>query len=80
MLLNKYERFSVISKDDFAEELLFKVEKNFTNKRTLEDKAFPLLNQIVEEFTDADGADVDQSLSSADVPFVKLVTFATKFD
>ena len=59
MLLNKYAKFSVISKDDFAEELLFKVEKNFSNKKTLEDKAFPLLNQIVEEFTQSEGATLD---------------------
>ena len=48
MLLNKFEPFDVISEDSFAEELLFKIEKNFTNFITLQDKAFPLLNQIVQ--------------------------------
>ena len=43
MLLNKYARFSAISKDDFAEELLFKIEQNFTIKKQLEDKAFSFL-------------------------------------
>ena len=28
MLLNKYEKFTVFAKDEFAEELLFKIEKN----------------------------------------------------
>ena len=50
MLLNKYARFSAISKDDFAEELLFKIEQNFAIKKQLEDKAFPLLYQIVTIF------------------------------
>ena len=48
MLLNKFEPFDVISEDSFAEELLFKIEKNFTNFINLQDKAFPLLNQIVQ--------------------------------
>ena len=43
MLLNKYEDFSVIAKDEYAEELLFKIEKNFNNFKTLQDKAFPHL-------------------------------------
>ena len=43
MLLNKYESFTVIAKDAYAEELLFKIEKNFTNFATLQDNAFPHL-------------------------------------
>ena len=43
MLLNKYAKFNAISKDDFAEELLFKIEKNVKNKKTLEDNSFPFL-------------------------------------
>ena len=35
MLLNKYEKFAVIGKDAYAEEILFKIEKNFTNFATL---------------------------------------------
>ena len=50
MLLNKYAKFNAISKDDFAEELLFKIEKNVKNKRTLEDNAFPFLYSIVANF------------------------------
>ena len=48
MLLNKYEHFGVIKNDAFAEELLFKIEKNFANFSSLQDKAFPLLHQTVE--------------------------------
>ena len=80
MLLNKYERFCIISKDDFAEEMLYKIEKNFNNKKTLEDKAFPLLNQIVEVFTDTEVEDVKQRMKVADPSFAKLLTFAAKFD
>jgi len=35
MLLNKYEKFACIAKDDYAEELLFKIEKNVGNFKTL---------------------------------------------
>ena len=50
MLLNKYAKFNAISKDSFAEELLFKIEKNVQNKKTLEDNAFPLMYLIVTNF------------------------------
>lgn len=33
MLLNKYAHFDAIAKDSFAEELLFKIEKNIGIKR-----------------------------------------------
>ena len=48
MLLNKYEDFNVIAKDEYAEELLFKIEKNFNNFKTLQDKAFPYLQVLTE--------------------------------
>ena len=44
MLLNKYNSFSLIGKDDFAEELLFKIEQNIGIKKQLEDNCFPLLS------------------------------------
>ena len=47
MLLNKYVRFLSISKDDYAEELLFKIEQNYGIKKQLEDKAFQIFYQIV---------------------------------
>ena len=50
MLLNKFAKFSTISKDDYAEELLFKIEKNVNNKKTLEDQAFPYLHDIEKTF------------------------------
>lgn len=31
MLLNKYEKFSVIKYDSYAEELLYKFEKNYNH-------------------------------------------------
>ena len=33
MLLNKFAKFNSISKDDFAEELLFKIEQNIGIKK-----------------------------------------------
>lgn len=52
MLLNRFDQFDVISEDSFAEELLFKIEKNFGNFKTLQDRAFPLLNDIVQLYVD----------------------------
>ena len=48
MLLNKYESFAVIAKDAFAEELLFKIEKNFGNYALLQEKCFAYLLKIVQ--------------------------------
>ena len=47
MLLNKYARFLSISKDDYAEELLFKIEQNYGIKKQLEEKAFQYFYQII---------------------------------
>lgn len=46
MLLNKYAKFGCISRDDYAEELLFKIEKNVNNFKTLQDRAFPHLHEL----------------------------------
>jgi hypothetical protein len=47
MLLNKYAHFSAIAKDDTAEELLFKIEKNIGLKASLEEKAFAHLHHTI---------------------------------
>ena len=61
MLLNKYEKYSLISKDDYAEELLFKIEKNVNNFKTLQDRAFPYLHAIIEIFTNQAAAEDQDS-------------------
>jgi hypothetical protein len=43
MLLNKYSHIHAISKDNHAEELLFKIEQNIGIKKKLEDACFPNL-------------------------------------
>ena len=50
MLLNKYETYELISKDGHAEELLFKIEKNYELKQSLELKCFQHLHAFVGGF------------------------------
>ena len=50
MLLNKYETFEVIAHDSHAEELLFKIEKNFELKQSLETKCFQHLHAFINSF------------------------------
>ena len=73
MLLNKYEDFSVIAKDEYAEELLFKIEKNFNNFKTLQDKAFPHLQSLT-------GFDPRTEFTTVEEGYRKLAAFAAKFD
>ena len=47
MLLNKYEKFEVIAHDSHAEELLFKIEKNYELKQSLETKCFQHLHALI---------------------------------
>ena len=79
MLLNKYAKSKVISKDDYAEELLFKIEKNIKNKAELEDRAFPLLHQIVQVFQHEE-LKLAQSVDVVDKTFAKLLALAGKFE
>ena len=65
MLLNKYQHLHAISRDDFAEELLFKIEKNVINKNQLEDSAFPYLHAM---------------LKQKDGDYASLLTYAHKFN
>ena len=47
MLLLKYEKFHIIKKDSFVEELIFKYEKNVNNYQTFEKKGRSLLNDMI---------------------------------
>jgi hypothetical protein len=77
MLLNKYAKFNAISKDDFAEELLFKIEKNVKNKRTLEDNAFPFLYSIIANFKNMNEV---QALMMSDDHYKNLLVYSNKFN
>lgn len=73
MLLNKYAAFNAIAKDDYAEELLFKIEKNVGLKATLEQKCFAHLHAFVQTFK-------TEPLSVAlKVDFSPLLKYAGKF-
>ena len=73
MLLNKYEDFAVMSKDQYAEELLFKVEKNFKNFKELQDRAFPYLQALA-------SLDPRSEYAEAEAAYGKLAGYAAKFD
>eukprot|EP00347_Sterkiella_histriomuscorum_P016170 403354215 len=47
MLLLKYEKFGIISKDSFLEELLFKYEKNIEHYQKFEKKGRSAISQII---------------------------------
>ena len=78
MLLNKYARFSAISKDDFAEELLFKIEQNFGIKKQLEDKSFALFHSIVTVFREKDKLTTRELLLKVEGIYVPLLVYAGK--
>ena len=44
MLLLKYEKFSIVSKDSFLEELVFKYEKNIKHFTKIEQKGREYFN------------------------------------
>jgi len=48
MLLVKYERFDIIAKDDYVEELLFKYEKNVGHFQTFDKKGKAALLTMAE--------------------------------
>ena len=76
MLLNKYENLSLIAKDAYAEELLFKIEKNFGNFQQLQDKCFGHLAQLASIGQIGDYS----TLKQADDLYIKLLPFAAKFN
>ena len=77
MLLNKYERFDAISKDGYAEELLFKIEQNFGIKQKLEASAFELLHFVTSTFQQA--GDNKLKLAVCEEPYTKLLEYAGRF-
>ena len=77
MLLNKYERFSAIAKDSHAEELLYKVERNFKNFTELQERCFGYLSQLVSDLT----LPLEpESFKQLDKSFSKLLPYAGKFE
>ena len=77
MLLNKYERYAVIAKDSHAEELLYKVERNFKNFTELQERCFGYLTQLVSDLT----LPMDQErFRQLDKSFAKLLPYAGKFE
>lgn len=54
MLLVKYEKFPLISKDDYLEELLFKYEKNIKHLQAFDTKGRNLLVQMSETLDEFD--------------------------
>lgn len=48
MLLVKYEKFDIVAKDDYIEEMLFKYEKNVGHLQTFDKKGRTLLVEMAE--------------------------------
>ena len=59
MLLNKYEKYDLISKDQYTEELLFKFEKNFTHFKQFDTKAKELIEQMIAPIVNEIFADIN---------------------
>ena len=76
MLLNRFEKFRIISKDDFAEELLFKIEKSILSKQQLEDNAFPLLIDVINAFKNA--GHEKEAMKLSDEAYAKLLVYGNK--
>ncbi|CDW84977.1 UNKNOWN [Stylonychia lemnae] len=55
MLLLKFEKFSIISKDSFLEELLFKYEKNVEHYQKFEKKGKQALAEMIRIIDEQDG-------------------------
>ena len=54
MLLVKYEKFNLISKDDYIEELLFKYEKNVQHLQNFDTKARTIMVEMIDLTSDCD--------------------------
>ena len=90
MLLNKYEKLTVFSKDEYCEELLFKIEKwAGKNMEKLEAQARNHLIGIIDVFSfDEDESDTEKlpielngdQIKEADQFYSELMPFAKRFD
>ena len=49
MLLVKYEKFSVLAKDEYLEEILFKYEKNVLLHQKFDQRGRELLSRMIEQ-------------------------------
>ncbi len=71
MLLLKYEKFNIIAKDSFLEEMLFKYEKNVGYYQKFEKNGKQALNEMVRILDSKDGS-MRESITEINAKYVEL--------
>ena len=61
MLIVKYEKFSIVSKDQYVEEMLHKYDKNLTFHQQFEKKGKDLIYSITTIINDTEDINSDMS-------------------